>query len=51
MLILNPIVLSKLEPTLGEAGENQKIKGLKVTEIKNRLPVVVEKNIDSIDEY
>jgi hypothetical protein len=44
MLILNPIVLSKLEPTLGEAGEYIKIKGLKVTETQNSLPVVVEKN-------
>ena len=31
------------ETTLGEGEGNLKIKGLKVTEIKNRLPVVVEK--------
>jgi hypothetical protein len=34
--------LRRLETTIGEAEENLKINGLKVTEIKNRLPVVVE---------
>ena len=45
-------MVARLETTIGEAEENLKIKGLKVTEIKNRLPVVVEKkDKKELNEY